>query len=94
MNKDCQVLKKYDKNKDNEFSFEEFKQCHKDLPLLFMPAFSLMNKLQVEVSASSRRVLQVLDSDLLSVLWTRLLAKGCNSPEKGQKGTGQHRTSI
>jgi len=42
------VLKKYDKNKDNEFSFEEFKQCHKDLPLLFMPAFSLMNKLQTE----------------------------------------------
>lgn len=37
------VLKKYDKNKDGQYSFDEFKLCHKDLPLLFMPAFSMKN---------------------------------------------------
>lgn len=42
------VLKEYDKNGDNQFSFDEFKCCHKKLPLLFMPAFSLMNKMQEE----------------------------------------------
>jgi len=42
------VLKQYDANGDNQFSFDEFKKCHKKLPLLFMPAFSLMNKMQTE----------------------------------------------
>merc|ERR1712166_504055 len=35
------VLKQYDTNGDNQFSFDEFKKCHKKLPLLFMPAFGL-----------------------------------------------------
>jgi len=42
------VLKQYDTNGDNQFSFDEFKKCHKKLPLLFMPAFGLMRKLQDE----------------------------------------------
>jgi len=42
------VLKEFDKNGDNEFSFDEFKGCEKKLPLLFMPAFSLINKMKEE----------------------------------------------
>lgn len=42
------VLKKYDKNKDGQFSFDEFKSCHKELPLLFMPAFSMKNVMMEE----------------------------------------------
>lgn len=37
------VMKKYDANNDDQYSFNEFKGCHKDLPLLFMPAFTLKN---------------------------------------------------
>lgn len=42
------VMKKYDKNGDNQFSFEEFKGTHRELPLLFMPAFTLMYKMKEE----------------------------------------------
>ena len=35
------VMSKYDDNGDGQYSFGEFKNCHKDLPLLFMPASSL-----------------------------------------------------
>lgn len=42
------TLKKYDKNKDGQFSFDEFKSCHKELPLLFMPAFSMKNVMMEE----------------------------------------------
>ena len=48
------VLKKYDKNKDGQFSFDEFKSCHKELPLLFMPAFSMKNVMQEVQSLSER----------------------------------------
>ena len=42
------VLKKYDKNKDGQYSFDEFKRCSGELPLLFMPAFSMRNVMQEE----------------------------------------------
>jgi len=42
------VMAKFDKNGDHKFSFDEFKGCHKELPLLFMPAFSLKNCMEDE----------------------------------------------
>jgi len=40
------VMSKYDDNGDGQYSFGEFKNCHKDLPLLFMPAFTLKNVME------------------------------------------------
>lgn len=40
------VMAKYDKNGDGQYSFNEFKGCHKELPLLFMPAFTLKNLME------------------------------------------------
>ena len=42
------TLQKYDKNKDGQYSFDEFKRCTKELPLLFMPAYSMRNVMQEE----------------------------------------------
>jgi len=42
------VMKKFDQNGDGQFSFNEFKNCHKELPLLFMPAFTLKNAMEDE----------------------------------------------
>ena len=41
-------MKKYDDNGDGQFSFDEFKGTHKDLPLLFMPAFTLKSLMEDE----------------------------------------------
>jgi len=42
------VLRKYDKNKDGQYSFDEFKACHRELPSVFMPAFGLKNCMEEE----------------------------------------------